>query len=194
MRRGRRASALSHKFTSFSVRRTSRTLLGPTARSCREQCRQTTAYPRQCDERQSQDLARQFRSSCSGCVISSERALLLPFLPPHVGVGSFAGWLVFLLHYCSVYRREHVLPRRVNCSGEDWKLTVPSVIRRDERRVPADKFQGRPKFSNNAAPLHIACPLYPGQSMEIQTRNEIETKSHLSSSLNIVLRMCMSVM
>lgn len=92
----------------------------------------------------------------------------------------FVGWLAGLLHY-SVYRREHVLPRRVNCSGEDWKLTVPSVILRDERRVPADKFQGRRKFSNNAVPLvqyaslHIACPfsLYPGQPMEIQTRNEI---------------------
>lgn len=141
--------------------------------------------------RQSQDLARQFRSSCSGCVVSSERVLLLPFLAPYVGVGSLAG----LLHY-SVYRREHVLPRRVNCSGEDWKLTVPSVILRDERRVPADKFQGRRKFSNNAVPLvqyaslHIACPfpLYPGQPKFRREMRSVETESYealLSSHLRI---------
>lgn len=65
--------------------------------------------------------------ACARDVSSLQRAGASPPLSysTHVRVGSLAGWLAT---YYSVYRREHVLPRRVNCSGEDRKLSVPFVI------------------------------------------------------------------
>lgn len=48
------------------------------------------------------------------------------------------------------YRWEHVLPRRVNCSGKTGNLPSLPVILSGTCRVPGDEFQGRRRFSNNA--------------------------------------------
>lgn len=50
------------------------------------------------------------------------------------------------------YRWEHVLPRRVNCSGKTGNLPSLPVILSGTFRVPGDEFQGRRRFSNNARP------------------------------------------
>lgn len=116
-----------HTSSLHSRWQTSPTLLGATARSCREQCRQTTAGSRIVHHPTKSGLGATVSKLVPGmCRLFEAGACFFlpsPFLASHAWelVRSLAG-------YIARYRREHVLPRRVNCSGEDRKLSVPSVI------------------------------------------------------------------
>lgn len=154
-----------HTSSLHSRWQTSPTLLGATARSCREQCRQTRAGSQIVHHTTKSGLGATVSKLVPGiCRLFEAGAcffLSSSFLAAHT-------WgLIRWLAGCSVYRREHVLPRRVNCSGEDRKLSGSSVILSGTSAAVPDEFQGRRKFSNNAphatpllqyTRLHITCP------------------------------------